>query len=283
MNLRKVQKVKVSDHFDELWLQRQIEDDPTILGLGDLVVLTRERRQSSGGRLDFLLHEPETDTLYEVEIMLGATDESHIIRTIEYWDIESRKNPSKEHRAVIVAERITSRFFNVVYLLNRAIPIIAIQLDLLRLENDLALHFTKVLDVYEVPEDAISVGGEPTTKSYWETRVNPKSMEAAEATIELCKSLYLDLRVTYNKYHIALGTVRQNFCWLHPRKKQIHCHVEIDVGDDTEKVRAILEQAGAAFTVRERGNLALTLSTNDVHEKQQPLKQVFHLAIDANS
>ena len=26
--------------------------------------------------------------MYEKEIQLGATDESHIIRTVEYWDIE---------------------------------------------------------------------------------------------------------------------------------------------------------------------------------------------------
>jgi hypothetical protein len=45
--------------------------------------------------------------------MLGSLDESHIIRTIEYWDIERQRRPTFEHRAVIVAERITSRFFNV--------------------------------------------------------------------------------------------------------------------------------------------------------------------------
>jgi hypothetical protein len=283
MNLHKAHKVKLSDHFDELWLQHQIEDDPTVLGLGDVVVLTRERRQSSGGRLDFLLHDPEADTLYEAEIMLGATDESHIIRTIEYWDIESRKNPSKEHRAVIVAEKITNRFFNVIYLLNRAIPIIAIQLDLLQLGDDLALHFTKVLDVYEAPEDAISLGGEPTDQSYWEGRANPRSMASAAAIMNLCKKLYPDLRVTYNKYHIALGTQRQNFCWLHPRKKQIHCHGDVDVGENTEKGKAILEQAGLAFTVREQGDLAFTLSTRDIEDKREPLKQIFQLAIEANS
>jgi len=50
MNIRKAQKVKLSDHFDELWLQNQIEADPTILGLGDVVVLRRERRAYSGWR-----------------------------------------------------------------------------------------------------------------------------------------------------------------------------------------------------------------------------------------
>ncbi len=42
--------------------------------------------------------------LYEVEIQLDQTDPSHIIRTIEYWDIEKRRNPNYEHQAVIVAE-----------------------------------------------------------------------------------------------------------------------------------------------------------------------------------
>ncbi len=38
------------------------------------------------GRLDLLLQDAN-QRRYEVEIQLGATDESHIIRTIEYWDI----------------------------------------------------------------------------------------------------------------------------------------------------------------------------------------------------
>lgn len=72
MNFSIAHKVKLRDHANESWLQTQIEQDPTVLGLGDLAVLRRERRQSSGGRLDFLLHDPETDTMYEVEIMLDA-------------------------------------------------------------------------------------------------------------------------------------------------------------------------------------------------------------------
>ena len=48
-------------------------------------------KQASGGRIDFLLSDPETNTMYEVKVMLGRLDESHIIRTIEYWDIERRR------------------------------------------------------------------------------------------------------------------------------------------------------------------------------------------------
>ena len=41
--------------------------------------------------MDLLLQEADGSDRYEVEIQLGATDESHIIRTIEYWDIERKR------------------------------------------------------------------------------------------------------------------------------------------------------------------------------------------------
>jgi RecB family endonuclease NucS len=120
----------------EKWLQERIEEDPSLLGLGDLQLIRRERQQSSGGRLDFLLYDPEQETRYEVEVMLGSLDESHIIRTIEYWDIERQRYPTYDHRAVIVAEEITARFFNIIRLLNRAVPLIALQLTAIPIGND---------------------------------------------------------------------------------------------------------------------------------------------------
>jgi hypothetical protein len=84
--------------FKEGWLQDQIEKDPSILGLGDLEVVRREKTQSSGGRLDFLLQDSQDSadgSMYEVEVMLGETDASHIVRTIEYWDLERRPSATE--------------------------------------------------------------------------------------------------------------------------------------------------------------------------------------------
>jgi hypothetical protein len=92
------------------------------LGLGELHVVQREKAQPSGGRIDFIMSDLDNETRYEVELMLGPVNESHIVRTIEYWDVERQRYPTLEHRAVIVAEEITSRFFNVIRLLNRAVP-----------------------------------------------------------------------------------------------------------------------------------------------------------------
>src|SRR5215218_6175367 len=120
----KAQTITLATHaqFNERWVQDRIADDPSILGLGDLVLRDQERAQPRAGRLDLLLQDPETKRRYEVELQLGATDEAHIIRTIEYWDIERKRYPQYDHCAVLVAEDITSRFLNVIALLNGTVP-----------------------------------------------------------------------------------------------------------------------------------------------------------------
>src|SRR4051794_10251876 len=79
--------LKLHPELTEKWVQDLIAAGPSILGLGDLVLRDKERIQPRAGRLDLLLQNPETKRRYEVELQLGATDEAHIIRAIEYWDI----------------------------------------------------------------------------------------------------------------------------------------------------------------------------------------------------
>jgi len=63
--------------------------------------------------------------------MLDEVDESHIIRTLNTGS--ERQSILPRALCVIVAEKITARFFNVIRLLNRAVPIIAIQLSAFRI------------------------------------------------------------------------------------------------------------------------------------------------------
>jgi hypothetical protein len=83
--------LKAHKEYTEKWVQAKIAEDPKILGLGDLVLLQQERIQPSGGKLDLLFQDADTKRRYEVELQLGATDETHIIRTLEYWDIERKR------------------------------------------------------------------------------------------------------------------------------------------------------------------------------------------------
>lgn len=49
--------------FSEAWLHARICDDTSLLGLGDLDVIERERVQYAGGRLDMLLADTGNDGL----------------------------------------------------------------------------------------------------------------------------------------------------------------------------------------------------------------------------
>ncbi len=120
MDFKRSERIALRLHpeLNEKWAQELIAADPSIIGLGDLVLREKERIQPRAGRLDLLLQDLETKRRYEVEIQLGPTDETHIIRTIEYWDIERKRYPQYEHFAVLIAEDITSRFLNVVALFN---------------------------------------------------------------------------------------------------------------------------------------------------------------------
>ncbi len=135
--------------LDEYWLQDQIYNNPSCLGLGDIEPVQREWRQLEAGRLEILLKNPEDDAMYEVGVVLGETDATHIIRTIEYWDNEKHRWPQRQHYAVLVAESINRRCFNVIHLLSNAIPIIAVQTSLVESRGVKSLFFTTFLDTHE--------------------------------------------------------------------------------------------------------------------------------------
>lgn len=251
---------------DERWLQERINEDPSILGLGDLTIIERERAQPSGGRIDFVLADPEEGVRYEVEIMLGRLDESHIIRAIEYWDVERTRYPNLEHRAVIVAEEITNRFFNVISLLNRAVPIVAVQLNAYRTADSYFLSFTKVLDIADLFANEEETAGEQVDRSFWEKRTNTASIAVVDSMIGLVPTIGHATRVTYNKHHIALGTTGRNFVWFHPRKNAPHCHMHLNLTGD-ERATWVTRLAEAGLDAGPRGNqMKLRLTAKELGE-----------------
>jgi hypothetical protein len=235
--------LKGNQEFNEKWLQQQIASDVPLLGLGDLDVKDIERRQPGLGRLDMLLFDPETSTRYEVEIQLGATDESHIIRTLEYWDNERRRFPQYEHIAVIVAEEITGRFLNVINLFNQAIPLIAIQMSALDVDGMLTLHATKVLDVALPAPEEEDAPGQETDRSYWQQKTSPALLKLADQLLEVINDQGPGLSLKYNKYYIGLQRdgVADNFVSFTPRKKHMIWEVRIDRNEELE---ARLEESG---------------------------------------
>ena len=283
----KAKKISLKNHpqFNEKWLQTKIAEDTSILGLKDLRLIERERRVSSGGRIDLLLKDDSLNRLYEVEVQLGKTDETHIIRTIEYWDLEKRKNPSYEHRAVLIAESITDRFFNVIYLMNLSIPIIAIQLSALEIDGKIVLNFTKVMDTYETPDDEITIDKEEVGVSYWQNKGFEAALDVVNEIITIAKQIRIDMKVTYNKNHIALGTPRLNCIWFHPRKSN-YCSINLRVNEEyVEEATNQLEEIGALRTQKERSAYTLiniSLKKENLHNNKEVLTKVFENVISGS-
>ena len=61
-NYLKPERLSLKGHPDlnEKWVQDLIAEDPSILGLGDLVLRDKERRQPRAGRLDLLLQDSDS-------------------------------------------------------------------------------------------------------------------------------------------------------------------------------------------------------------------------------
>ncbi len=227
-----------SKQLSEKWVQEQIAEDPSILGLGDLVLKDKERLQPGAGRLDLLLQDPDSLKRYEVEIQLGATDESHVIRTIEYWDIERRRYPQYEHAAVIVAEEITARFLNVIQLFNGQIPLIALKMTAYKVGEEQALTFVKVLDELAfglVDEDeAVAL---PTDRSFWEERVSKKTLQLTDKLLEIVQEVEPEAVLNYNKHYIGLkvGGSAMNFVTFYPRKAHLIMTFKVQQTQETDE------------------------------------------------
>ena len=276
MKYEKLTKLSIRSHpeLSERWVQERIAEDPSILGLGDVILKDKERIQAGAGRLDLLLQEADSSCRYEVEIQLGKIDESHIIRTIEYWDIERKRYPQYEHTAVIVAEEITSRFLNVISLFNGTIPLMAIQMSAVQLGDSVSLAFTTVLDQVRfglVDED--EEVQEATDRAYWENR-NKATVAMADELLEVVQTLNPRLELKYNKFYIGLATDGQpnNFVIFHPQKNAIRIAPRLQ---KTAAIEEAAEAAGLEMDYNNRsGRYRIGLQKGDVKKHADVLRRL---------
>ena len=277
LQFTKHQPVSLKSHpeFNEVWLHDRICDDVSILGLGDLDIVSRERRQEAGGRLDMLLSDPEEETRYVVEIMLGDTDPSHIIRCIEYWDTERRRYPAYDHVAVLVAEEVTSRFLNVMGLLAGSIPMVAIQLNALQVDEQLMLNFTKVLDQRQLRED--DTAGEVEVKadrSSWEAKCGAAPLQICDRILAILnESRDKPLTLNYMKRHIGFtsGNVPHNIVTFHASRS--HAKL-LAVPSDLEVWKARLDAEGIEFRVSRARQLRIPLTMRDLENHEGLVREL---------
>jgi hypothetical protein len=278
----KSQAISLKNHpeYSEKWLQTHIVNDTGLLGLGDLTVKDVERREPRAGRLDLLLSDPDSGTRYEVELQLGATDEAHIIRTIEYWDIEKNRYPMFEHIAVIVAEDITSRFLNVISLFNRSIPLIAIQMNAFKVGEYMTLSSTTVLDLVQLaPDDEDETLSPPTDRGYWESKGSTKTLEIADEVLKMIQSEDPGVEFKYNKHYIGLGRngMPDNYVTFKPRKEVLGALFRIPRNDGTTE---FIESSGLDVLEYDKrwGRYRARLTKSDLDNRRDAITELIRQA-----
>lgn len=282
LSYQKPERISLKAHqrLDENWVQERIAEDPSILGLGELVLKDKERMQPHAGRLDILLQDPESSHRYEVEVQLGETDESHIVRTIEYWDIEKKRYPQYDHTAVIVAENITGRFLNVISLFNGFIPLVAIQMSAIKVGSSLSLVFTKVLD-----QVALGLVGEDeevrevADRNYWEQRGTKETLAMADELLAMIHSFDPEVELKYNKFYIGLARHDQpdNFAIFRPQKNALRFEIRLPRSEETEA--AITDHGIDLMEYDTRwGKYRLRLAKGDVKRQAEFLSELLHRA-----
>lgn len=279
----KTEVISLKNHseLNEKWVQAKIAEDPSIIGLGELSLKDTERPQPSGGRLDLLLHDPESNRRYEVELQLGKSDESHIIRTIEYWDYQRKKFPQYEHCAVLIAEDITSRFLNVISLFNGTIPFIAIQMKALRVHDGLSLFFTTVIDELNLgteEEDEQEI----VDRKYWELKGTKESVKLADNILSIIEAVAPGYSLKYNKHYIGLskGGISQNFVSFVPRKKVMLLHLK---HEQTEEIEQLLSESDFDILAYDRQwkQYRLRLTEKDIENNKDAFIKLIGLAYEA--
>ncbi|MGD0426330.1 MAG: hypothetical protein ABSC10_06395 [Candidatus Acidiferrales bacterium] len=227
--------------FDENWLEKQILEHPEILDLDDTKVVRSQVLQKGGGKVDLLLSDEENERFYTVELMLGAVDASHIVRTIEYFLREQTRAETENwtHVAVLVAEDIRgSRFLGVVKYLSEVMPLIVIELSALRVGENFTLKSTRIFDGTIEPEGEIEKQPDYTRK-YWVEKSSEASIELVEKFLPILQELANDLRQTYQKEFIgtAVGNRAENFVHFVPNRTFVRVNTRIsDVAEWKKRI-----------------------------------------------
>lgn len=198
----------------------------------------REKPLPGGGRVDLVLGDEDSSVRYEVEVQLGKTDPSHIIRMLEYWDIERKLYPESDHVAVLIAEEITSRFFNVISLFNGVIPIIALQMKCIEMDNSVTVVFSKILDLMGSNIKSASSDDTPVlNREYWEKRAGNKVLDLVDkllSSINQIPGVDGKAALEYRKGTISVVNAGQALAYCMPYKNRKHLKIAVKLSRSTE-------------------------------------------------
>jgi hypothetical protein len=183
---------------------------------------------------------------------------------------------------VIVAEEITARFFNVISLFNGFIPLIAIQLNAIEVNDAVTLVFTTVLDRVTLGVEEEEELDEPRDRAYWEAKGTPATLKLTDELLALVREVEPAVALKYNKHYIGLSRhgVASNYVSFRPRRRHVIAEFKIP---RSEEINQRLADAGVnllAYKTR-WGRYCLQVDQEDLETHADLLRELAQQAHDS--
>ena len=214
--------------------------------------------------------------MYEIEVMLGETDPSHIIRAIEYWDNEKRRFPQRQHYCILIAESFDRRYFNVIQILSLNVPMIAIQADLLEINGEHILNFSKILDINVEPE-----GDEETTavtEITWSEKAK-WTLKTARKLLEIISEKAKNISLNFTQSYISIMIDGRN-TYLFDKRTNPNSVLWFNVKDEEkqEAIKNLLNSNNIVFNFNNKyKDFSLTIEEKFISKNKEILMQLHDL------
>ena len=156
------------------------------------------------------------------------------------------------------------------------IPVIAVQMNVLKYEDKISLVCTTVLDQMRLgmvaDDEEVQ---EVTDRAYWVKRGSKSTLAMVDELLEIIKTFNPNLELKYNKFYIGLAKEDKpsNFVIFRPKKNFLRLEPRLHRSEQTQER---LETAGLDvmdYDVR-TGRYRIRLSKGDIKKHAEFLKEL---------
>lgn len=270
-------------------IQKELEQKPELLGLGEMKLNAREKRQING-RLDLQFKGADSKTRYEVELQLGKLNNDHLLRCVHYWNHERRKCPQFKHYAVIVAEEIPEYMLEAIMLFK--VPIIAIKISIDQSSGKIAAAKRLDLPIYEwaIVESQKCEEIEDITPfdiAYLETKLSEVSLRVLNEIYRLAREVNPETEMNITKNYVGF-TDCNLYSYMFVRNKDNSLILELvldespDIKNKIQGAGLIFKNPGNPYTKHEkkRGHYDIQISIEDINEKEKEIRELIKMAYE---
>ncbi len=154
---------------------------------------------------------------------------------------------------------------------SNSIPIIAVQANLIESGGQKSLHFSKVLDTYEEPDDGTG-DGEIHDETYWNKKA-PWTIEAARALLDCVGDMFDTPTIRFVKNYVALNVLGRNCFWFHKRSAKKSLFGFRIADDHLDAVSQLLDEQNISF-VQKRNRFKITCDAEFITKNRELLRQI---------